>query len=407
MRRDDDARVLLGGTGAAAVAAARAAVDARLAGAGPALVPMDPVRPRNPPAPPRHLPEGTAVVLETSGSSGRPRPVALGTPALVHSAHATHTRLGGDGHWVLALPIHHVAGWQVLVRGAVAGTEVAVVDTTAGFDPEDLPAAVARLPGDARRYTALVPTQLVRVLARPAAADALAALDAVLVGGAAAPAALLARARTAGIAVVTTYGMTETAGGCVYDGVPLDGVVVAAVGGRLEIRGPVLATAYLDPAPTPADPLPADLLDDAGSRFVDRDGQRWFRTADVGTVAADGGVTVHGRADDAIVTGGLKVHPGPVEEVLAAIDGVAAVTVVGVPDAEWGSAVTAVVVPDRAGLAPELAVLRAAAAARLGPAHAPRRIVVVDELPLRGPGKVDRSGAAALAARILATATRP
>ena len=221
---------------------------------------------------------GIDIVLRTSGSTtGTGRLVGTSVQALVASARATHVRLGGPGRWVLALPAHHVAGLQVLVRSLVAGVPPVVVDPEGGFDPRALGRAVAaaasagpeqevvdpalvRLvrqaagPGTptppARVYVSLVPTQLHRVLQDPQATADLARTTAVLVGGASASADLLGRARSAGIAVVTTYGMTETGGGCVYDGVALEGVRVRVEGpeGRIVISGPVVAQGYVGDA---------------------------------------------------------------------------------------------------------------------------------------------------------------
>lgn len=396
MRHVDGARVIAGGTRPADVSAAFAAVRALLAGAGPPLAPRDPRSPSWGTAPtgPLAVPTGTAVALATSGSSGAPRLVALALDAVQASAAATRERLGGDDRWLVALPIHHVAGWQILVRAALAGpTPPAVLDTTAGFSAQRLADLVTRT---SPRYTSLVPTQLVRVLQDDAATATLTSLEAILVGGAAAPGDLLRRAREAGLAVVETYGMTETGGGCVYDGTPLDGVEVAAVDGRLEISGPVLATGYLTPD---GDVLDSDGAD--GSGFVVRAGRRLLRTPDLGSIDATGRVEVLGRADRVIVTGGIKVHPGPVERALLATGSVAEAVVVGVPDDEWGSAVAALVVPAAGGAAPDLASLREAVATRLGREQAPRCVIAVAELPLIGPGKIDRAAAARLVADIL------
>ena len=333
------------------------------------------------------VPRGTAVVLRTSGSTtGTGHLVALGAAALVASARATHERLGGPGRWVLAVPAHHVAGLQVLVRSVVAGTSPVLLDTSAGFDPAALAGAVAAMPDDAPGYLSLVPTQLVRVL--DAGEDRpLRRLAAILVGGAATAPATLARARAAGLRVVTTYGMTETGGGCVYDGVPLPGVRVrTGVDGRVEIAGPMLASGYLD--------------DPDGGPFVVEAGQRWLRTSDRGRLTPGPGgarLTVLGRVDDLINTGGVKVSPAAVER-LAGPE----VVVVGVPDPEWGELVTAVTTT-----AGSLAVLRATVSAELGAAHAPRALVRIDALPLRGPGKVDRSAVTRLARAALADPGRP
>ncbi|MDD9207771.1 AMP-binding protein [Georgenia sp. 10Sc9-8] len=341
------------------------------------------------------IPPGTAVLLRTSGSTtGRGHVVALGAAALTASARATERRLSGPGHWLLPLPTHHVAGLQVLVRSAVAGTVPVVLDTSAGFDPARLARTVRELPaGTSPWYTSLVPTQLVRLLA--AGEDAVAPLRrfaAILVGGAGTPPDVLAGARDAGLAVVTTYGMTETGGGCVYDGVPLPGVRLALEddGQRLRIGGPMVATGYVD-----------DPEADAAT-FVTEGEQRWLRTSDRGELRTRGGrqhLTVLGRVDDVITTGGVKVSPGEVEDALAA-PGVELV-VVGVPDPEWGELVTAVVV-DHDGTVPDLPDVRARVRDRVGGAHAPRALVHVQELPLLGSGKVDRRAAARLAADRLA-----
>lgn len=330
------------------------------------------------------VPAGTAVILRTSGSTtGTGHLVALSAAALVASARATHERLGGPGRWVLAVPAHHVAGLQVLVRSVVAGTAPVLLDTSPGFDPAALAEAVAAMPDDAPGYLSLVPTQLVRVLdAGPRAVVPLRRLAAILVGGAATPTAALAQARAAGLRVVTTYGMTETGGGCVYDGVPLPGVRVRTTAdGRVEIAGAMLASGYLDDAD--------------GGPFAVEAGERWLRTSDRGRL--DRGtqgvrLTVLGRVDDLINTGAVKVSPTAVERLAGP-----GVVVVGVPDDEWGELVTAVTTA-----AGSLAELRAAVSAELGAAHAPRALVRVDALPLRGPGKVDRLAVVRLAREALA-----
>jgi O-succinylbenzoic acid--CoA ligase len=362
------------------------ALAAALDGSGPALRPL-PRGTRLPDEPvSRRVPAGVAVVVRTSGSTGAPRDVLLSAGALRASGLATARRLGGPGHWLLVLPPEHVAGLQVLARAALAGTP-AHLGPVERFRPDGFAAAAAALPDDARRYTSVVPTQLVRLLDDEAGRAALRRFDAVLLGGAAIPAALLARARAAGVAVVTTYGMTETCGGCVYDGRALDGVRVRLDdGGRVLLAGPVLADGYLDRP---------DL--DAAAFLADDEGTRWLRTSDVGALDAGGRLTVLGRADDVIVTGGVNVAPGPVEELLHALPGVREACVVGVDDDEWGQAVVAVLVAAPGG-PPPLADVRALVTERLGAAAAPRRLVVVPALPTRGPGKPDRRAAAALAA---------
>ncbi|MGI9062497.1 MAG: o-succinylbenzoate--CoA ligase [Pseudonocardiaceae bacterium] len=321
------------------------------------------------------------VVVTTSGSSGEPKRVLLTAAALRASATATYERLGGAGSWLLALPAHHVAGIQVLVRSALAGTAPGVLDLRGGFDPAAFAAATAALPGT-RRYTSLVPTQLLRLL--DVCPGALTAFDAVLLGGAAAAPALVARARAAGVAVVTTYGMSETCGGCVYDGLPLDGVQVRLdAAGRIELAGPVLADGYLG---RPDDP-------------AFRDG--WFRTADLGALAADGRLQVLGRVDDVIITAGVNVAPAVVEAALAVDPAVAAVCVVGIPDPQWGQRVIAAVVPADAGHPLDTDAVLAEARRRLDGAHTPKQVVVMSSLPLRGVGKPDRRAVAELVRRAL------
>ena len=356
------------------------------------------------------IPARTDLILRTSGSTtGTGRLIAMSAAALFASARATHARLGGPGTWLLPLPAHHVAGLQILIRSLEAGTEPVVVDTSAGFSPTALAEALRsarRSTGAAasRLYVSLVPTQLVRVLQDPQARRALAGADAVLLGGAAADPALLARARGAGVTVVTTYGMSETGGGCVYNGRPLEGVEIAiqapdAQGaGRILISGPVLAEDYLDtPSHSPAG------RPNAGEGFHRSGTRRVLATSDRGRLHPDGRLEVLGRLDDVIITGGVKVEPRRVEEVLTAIDGVAEACVVGLPDEKWGSRVVAAVVlePGRQRArwpGCDGAALREAVRARLDGAHAPKRVVVLEALPLRPSGKVDRRGVARLLA---------
>ena len=353
------------------------AVRAALDGAAPlAVLPAGPAAgaAREVLAPDEPLEDGADLVVVTSGSTGAARGVLLPASALRASATATLERLGGPGTWLLALPVSAVAGLQVLVRSALAGTVPTVL-----APGEPLADAVARLPAG-RRYTALVPTQLRRCL--DAEPDALRAFDAVLVGGAAADPALLARAREAGVAVVTTYGMTETSGGCVYDGVPLDGVRVRVDDGGIAVSGPVLALGYR--------------RDPEGTAAAFAGGE--FRTRDAGTVDAHGRLTVTGRLDDVVVTGGVNVAPQAVEGALRAHPDVDDAVVFGRPDDEWGQRVVAAVVP-RDGAAPDLAALRAWVAGRLGAPSAPRELHLVDAVPTLHTGKPDRRGVAAAVTR--------
>jgi O-succinylbenzoic acid--CoA ligase len=327
-------------------------------------------------------PELRGVLVATSGSTGEPRLVTLPPSALTASAAATAVRLGGPARWLLALPAHHVAGVQVIVRALLAGAAPVVQDLRGGFRPDGFAAATDRL-GPGRRCTSLVPTQVLRLLdAGGAALDALRSYDAVLVGGAALDAPLRARAEASGVRVVATYGMTETAGGCVYDGVPLDGVRVRLEPGtgRILVGGPTLATGY------PGRPA------ETAAAFAGG----WFRTGDLGRFTG-GLLEVLGRLDDVIVTGGEKVAPAAVERVLTAQPGVRAACVVGLPDRRWGAVVAAALVVEPAeGSRP--ADWRAAVRAALGRAAVPRVLRTVPALPLRGIGKPDRDAVARLLA---------
>jgi O-succinylbenzoic acid--CoA ligase len=314
--------------------------------------------------------DDVAVVVSTSGTTGAPKGAMLTASALTASADATHRRLGGPGRWLLALPAYHVAGLQVLVRSVVADT--APVAVSAGFDGAELASAVASL-GSGRRYASLVAAQLDTALRDRAAASALASLDAVLIGGGPMPKGVAERASAAGISVVRTYGMSETAGGCVYDGVPLDGVLARIDDGRVVLGGATLATGYRNPVQP--DPFA---------------GPGWFRTDDIGTIDDSGVLRVLGRADDAISTGGLTVLPQLVEAALATHPAVADSAVFGVTDERLGQRVAAAIVVAAGCAAPTLAELRAHVASTLPAKAAPREVHLVDELPRRGIGKVNR-----------------
>ena len=306
--------------------------------------------------------EPAPLVVATSGSTGEPKHVLLSRRALRASATATATRLGGHGQWLLNLPPTYVAGLQVLFRSVLAGTTPVVQDGT-------LVDAAARMSGE-RRYVSLVPTQLHRLLDDPASAEALRGFSTVLVGGAAVPGALRERAADAGVHVVATYGMSETCGGCVYDGVPLDGVAVAVgAQGRVRIGGPVLFDGY-DGRPD----LTGEVL---------RDG--WFVTQDLGRLDDDGRLEVLGRVDDVVVSGGVNV-PGPaVAERLRAHGSVTDAAVVGVADEEWGRRVVAFVVGELS-----LEAARDWVAEVQPRSWAPRELRVVARIPHLDNGKVDR-----------------
>jgi O-succinylbenzoic acid--CoA ligase len=373
------------------------ALAAALDGTGPAILPLDPSLPQarvadllhaftpatvetqdaeirwrpdpsrpGAPGPGAELPDGTAVVIATSGSTGEPKGVQLSAGALLASARASLDRIGaGPGaRWLCALPTSHIAGLGVLVRSIVSGTAPVVVDR---LDP-----AWRDLGAFGCGYVSLVPAQLRRML--DAGAE-LAAFRTILLGGAAIPSGLLAGARAAGARVVTTYGMSETCGGCVYNGQPLDGVQLrTCAGGRIQIRGPVLFSGYRNRP---------DLTEAA----VDEDG--WFTTSDLGKIGETGRLSVHGRADDMINTGGHKVSPAEIAAILEACPAVREALVFGEPDSQFGQRVTAAVVPARLAAPPHLEELRAAVRAKLPAYAAPRALLVIPAMPLLPSGKPD------------------
>ncbi|HTU74063.1 MAG TPA: AMP-binding protein [Trebonia sp.] len=316
----------------------------------------------------------TAVVIGTSGSTGTPKGVELSARALLASARASMARLGArpGERWLACLPVTHVAGLQVLVRSLLSGTDPVVARADA---------AAAR----AAAHVSIVPTQLVRLMDSAAGRAALAGFSSVLVGGAAASAGLLGAARAAGVRVVTTYGMSETCGGCVYDGVPLDGVTVrAGDDGRLRISGPVLMNGYLGQPELTASVLVRGTIPGAAAP-----GGREFVTSDLGHVDEAGGVVVRGRADDVINTGGHKVVPGEVAAVLSTCPGVKDVVVVGRPDPEWGERVTAVIVPEDQEYPPALELLRIHVQAALPRYACPSEVVLAEAIPVLSNGKPD------------------
>jgi len=311
--------------------------------------------------------EGTAVVVATSGSTGVPKGVELSAGALLHSARASLARIGArpGERWLCCLPATYIAGLQVLVRSLVSGTDPVLAERA---DAQTVAASGCA-------HVSLVPTQLRRLLDidiptnRDISAP-LAGFRSVLLGGAAAPAGLLDAARAARVPVVTTYGMTETCGGCVYDGIALDGVRIKIddEDGRIWLAGPVLFSGYR-----------------GGPRVPD---DQWLRTGDLGRMDSAGRLVVRGRADDVINTGGALVVPGEVAAALQTCPGVRDVAVLGQPDPEWGERVVAVVVPDPAD-PPTLELLRLHVKERLPRYAAPSRIVMIDAVPMLPSGKHD------------------
>jgi O-succinylbenzoic acid--CoA ligase len=370
---------------------------AALAGDGPALLarPVDaPVAAGDPP-PPAEVERRVALVVETSGTTSRPKRVALSSDALLASAAASQAALGTPGQWILALPTHYIAGLQVLVRSIAAGTAPAVL-APGSFDPRAFAELAASMDARVAGYTSLVPTQLHRLVeaAEDGAAgddarrvrDAVRRLDAILVGGQATPPHLVDRAAALGWRVVRTYGSSETAGGCVYDGVPVATAEVAVVDGQVELAGPMLAEGYLgDPAATDA-------------AFGEHDGRRWYRTGD-GGMLEDGVLRITGRLDDVVISGGEKLRLAAVEEAVRSLaawePGLGEAVAVPGEHAGWGQrAVVFAPGPVDARLAERV---RRELAARLGRVAGSAVVRGVERMPTLPSGKPDRRALRALA----------
>lgn len=306
----------------------------------------------------RPVEDGDALVMPTSGTSVAAKGVVLTHDAIAFAADSSNAVIDpdGDARWLACLPLHHIGGFSVITRALRSGTRPEVHD---GFDADRVRLAAA----GGCTHTSLVPTTLGRI--DPSW------FRLILVGGSAIPAGRPENC-------VATYGMTESCAGVVYDGRPLPGVDLriadpSADGiGAIELRSPGLFRCYRD-----------------GSRPIDADG--WFRTTDVGSVDTNGLLSVAGRADDVIITGGENVWPDEVERVLQAHSGVARVAVIGRPDDEWGQRVTAVVIPVDRDSPPSLASLRDFAGGFLPVAAVPRALELVAELPTTSLGKVRRA----------------
>lgn len=333
------------------------------------------------PAPDDVVPDGTAVVIATSGSSGIPKRVVLSAAALRASAAATAARIG-SGQWLLALPAAYIAGVQVLGRSLLAGAEPVLLEGR--FTPDAFVRATMAMSGDVDRFTSFVPAQLATLLdVAESRADVRAALTsyrAILVGGQALAQPLRERAARLGAPIVRTYGSSETAGGCVYDGMPLDGVQLSEVDGEVRISGPMLADGYLGDSV-----LTAEVFETRA------DGTRWYRTGDAGTVTPDGRLAITGRIDNVIVSGGINVSLDRVEKVVRSIPGLEQAVVIGMPDERWGEAslICLAAAPGDVGELFEEA--RALVAAEIGAHARPAQLEVLPELPTLASGKPDRA----------------
>ncbi|RLP71263.1 o-succinylbenzoate--CoA ligase [Mycetocola reblochoni] len=320
-----------------------------------------------------------ALVVETSGSTGYPKRVALSAGALRASHAASGRALGGPGQWLLALPPHYIAGVQVLIRSLLDGTE-AVAAPQGPFRPDGFVAAAALLDPGVRHYTSLVPVQLSRLLDDEEGVAALTRFDGVVVGGQRLPLPLAERAAAVGVRLHRSYGSSETAGGCVYDGVPFDGVELSVADGEVAVGGAVLAEGYLgDPRLT-------------AERFRGEGARRRYLTGDTGSI--EGGVLgVSGRRDRVLVSGGTNVSLDRLEAVLRDRPGWDGVVVLARDDEQWGQVPVVVAAVDV-----DLAEARAIAAQAIGVAAQPAAVRRLDTVPMTASGKPDRVAIARLLA---------
>ncbi|GAB77788.1 O-succinylbenzoic acid--CoA ligase [Austwickia chelonae] len=363
-----------------------------LDGSGPAIATAGIIDPAQVPC----IPADAAVVIGTSGTTGIPKPALLPASALRMGRTGVHDIGGGPGQWMLAVPPSHITGLCVILRSLHAGFRPIPL-APGRFDAEGFVTATRELdPRADRHYTTLVPTQLRRVMASAEGIAAAREYTRILVGAAPLPPADRETAEAHGIRVLEGYGLSETAGGCIYDGHPLPGAHLRLeaipaddsppedeASGRIVLGGDMVALGYLDRPEHDRD------------FSTDHTGMRWFRTHDHGRIGPDGRLRVIGRLDDLINTGGLKVAPTVVEDALAQVGapGVGEALAVGAPDPEWGETVALLVVPPAGEPLPAVADLRAALADLL-PAHAlPRVVVRVESIPTTGPGKPDRARA--------------
>ena len=292
-----------------------------------------------------------SILVATSGSTGTPKEIALTASALLASAAASNKYLKaakGDT-WSLLLPLTHIAGINVLMRAKQLGTE-----------PLDLRNHVGEYPH--ADFTAIVPTQLFNALTEnPALLKHLQEAKAVLVGGASLSEDLRAQGVAAGINIITTYGMSETCGGCVYDGVALDGVAFEiTTDGRIKISGPILA----------------DVKKENG----------WFVTQDLGKIV-DGKLQVIGRSDDVIISGGENISLSAIEAAINKKYPNLLVAAFATPDSKWGQALHIAVQSQDENIKSELSEVLVNS---IGKHVKPKSVLLLDKLPQIGVGKVDR-----------------
>lgn len=320
---------------------------------------------------PNEVADDVALIVETSGSTGTPKRISLSREALIASAHAANFAIGAEesaSQWLLALPINYIAGANVLIRSVIAGTQPVLMNTSVPFTAEGFARAASHLTAE-KRYTSLVPIQLSR-LALAVEHDEfvltqLRRFDAILVGGQAADYVLIGRLEELGVKIIVTYGMTETCGGCVYNGVPIGDTELRLIGERVAIKNSMLAN--------------VELTEDG-----------FFVTQDAGLIDSKGQLVILGRLDRVITSGGIKISLDRVEQLVTGINGVEDSAASAISDAEWGQRVGVAYIGS-----PEVADDIARILANdLGPAGKPVRIMRVDKIPKTPNAKNDLSAVA-------------
>lgn len=319
--------------------------------------------------------EEIALVIRTSGSTADPKAVAITRQSLRASAEATNTYLAGGGQWLCALSPSVIAGAQTVVRSLLAGTEPVFVE--GHFDELSFVQAANSMTA-ARRYTALVPVQLSKLLSAPPPSGILEVLkrfDAILLGGQSTPSELVERATSHGLRLVRTYGSTETASGCVYEGVPIGDTMMTLREGELLISGSCLAAGYLGDETSTSD------------RFIESGGRRWFRTRDVASIDA-GRLQILGRLDNMFISGGSNVSLDAIESCVHGVPGWDRALAVAVDDPTWGQRAVLVIDEQVSGFEEVQARVRD----QLGAPAVPLDVRVIDQIPLLASGKPDRTG---------------
>ena len=326
---------------------------AALEGSGPALSTSE--------VSAKKIDKSIAMVVSTSGSTGEAKSVAISSAALIASINACHKYLGatpGDS-WSLLLPTNHIAGLNVIIRATALGTRVVDNRNVENYIDTD--------------FISIVPTQLHKALTTDAKLlEHLTAAEAVLVGGGPISEKIKKDAASKHIKIVTTYGMTEMCGGCIYNQKPMDGVEVRiSTSGLIQLSGSMMASGYLS----------------ASGQVSQIDKNGWFESNDLGEVS-NGLLKVLGRADDVIISGGEKISLALVEEMIAKIYPAQELITFAMQDEVWGQQLCV-------GSTSEIQVGKLRQT--LGPIFTPKKIYLFDQIPKTAIGKLDRKKAVELA----------